>query len=45
MAAARIYYRVRLDGPSIPAEADRNPEPLSAVIDLMIRNGTNWNRR
>jgi imidazolonepropionase-like amidohydrolase len=25
------------------AEADRNPEKLSAVIDLMIRNGTNWN--
>ena len=25
------------------SEADRNPEKLSAVIDLMIRNGTNWN--
>jgi imidazolonepropionase-like amidohydrolase len=24
------------------AEADRNPEKLSAVLDLMIRNGTNW---
>ncbi len=24
-------------------EADRNPERVSAVIDLMIRNGTNWN--
>jgi imidazolonepropionase-like amidohydrolase len=24
------------------SEADRNPEKLSAVIDLMIRNGTNW---
>ena len=23
-------------------EADRNPEKLSAVMDLMIRNGTNW---
>ena len=23
-------------------EADRNPEKLSAVIDLMIKNGTNW---
>ncbi|HSA57205.1 MAG TPA: amidohydrolase family protein [Gemmatimonadaceae bacterium] len=25
------------------SEADRNPEKLSEVIDLMIRNGTNWN--
>jgi imidazolonepropionase-like amidohydrolase len=25
------------------SEADRNPDKLSAVIDLMIRNGTNWN--
>ncbi len=25
------------------SEADRHPEQLSAVIDLMIRNGTNWN--
>ena len=25
------------------SEADRNPEKLSAVINLMIRNGTNWN--
>lgn len=25
------------------SEADRNPEKLSDVIDLMIRNGTNWN--
>jgi len=25
------------------SEADRNPERLSAVLDLMIRNGTNWN--
>jgi imidazolonepropionase-like amidohydrolase len=25
------------------AEADKDPEKLSAVIDLMIRNGTNWN--
>ena len=24
------------------SEADRNPEKLSAVIDLMIKNGTNW---
>ena len=24
------------------AEADRNPEKLSALLDLMIRNGTNW---
>ena len=24
------------------SEADKNPEKLSAVIDLMIRNGTNW---
>ncbi|MGQ0646870.1 MAG: amidohydrolase family protein, partial [Gemmatimonadaceae bacterium] len=24
-------------------EADKNPEKLSAVIDQMIRNGTNWN--
>ena len=24
------------------SEADRNPERLSEVIDLMIRNGTNW---
>src|ERR1043166_390927 len=24
------------------SEADRNPEKLSGVIDLMIRNGTNW---
>ncbi|MBV6522569.1 MAG: hypothetical protein MNPFHGCM_02717 [Gemmatimonadaceae bacterium] len=24
------------------SEAERNPEKLSAVIDLMIRNGTNW---
>lgn len=24
------------------SEADRNPEKLSAVLDLMIRNGTNW---
>ena len=24
-------------------EADKNPERLSAVIDLMIKNGTNWN--
>jgi imidazolonepropionase-like amidohydrolase len=24
------------------SEADKNPERLSAVIDLMIRNGTNW---
>lgn len=23
-------------------EADRNPDRLSAVIDVMIRNGTNW---
>jgi len=25
------------------AEADRHPERLDAVIDLMVRNGTNWN--
>ena len=25
------------------SEADRNPEKLSAVLDLMIKNGTNWN--
>jgi hypothetical protein len=25
------------------SEADKQPERLSAVIDLMIRNGTNWN--
>ncbi|MGH7561064.1 MAG: amidohydrolase family protein [Gemmatimonadales bacterium] len=25
------------------SEADRQPERLSAVIDLLIRNGTNWN--
>jgi imidazolonepropionase-like amidohydrolase len=25
------------------SEADRNPEKLSAVIDAMIHNGTNWN--
>ena len=25
------------------SEADKDPEKLSAVIDLMIRNGTNWN--
>jgi imidazolonepropionase-like amidohydrolase len=25
------------------SEADRNPEKLSAVIDQMIKNGTNWN--
>lgn len=25
------------------SQADREPERLSAVIDLMIRNGTNWN--
>lgn len=25
------------------SEADKNPEKLSAVIDLMIKNGTNWN--
>jgi imidazolonepropionase-like amidohydrolase len=25
------------------SEADKNPEKLSAVIDLMIQNGTNWN--
>ena len=25
------------------SEADRQPEKLSAVIDLMIKNGTNWN--
>jgi imidazolonepropionase-like amidohydrolase len=25
------------------AEADKNPEKLSAVIDLLIKNGTNWN--
>jgi len=24
------------------SEADKNPEKLSAVIDLMIKNGTNW---
>ena len=24
------------------SEADRNPEKLSGVIDLMIKNGTNW---
>ena len=24
-------------------EADKHPERLSAVIDLMIKNGTNWN--
>jgi hypothetical protein len=24
------------------SEADKNPERLSAVIDLMIKNGTNW---
>lgn len=24
------------------SEADKNPDKLSAVIDLMIRNGTNW---
>jgi hypothetical protein len=24
------------------SEADRNPEKLSAVIDLLIKNGTNW---
>jgi imidazolonepropionase-like amidohydrolase len=25
------------------AEADRNPDRLSAVIDLLVKNGTNWN--
>ncbi len=25
------------------SEADKNPEKLNAVIDLMIKNGTNWN--
>ena len=25
------------------SEADKNPEKLSDVIDLMIKNGTNWN--
>ncbi len=25
------------------SEADRHPERLQAVIDLMIKNGTNWN--
>ena len=25
------------------SEADRHPEKLSEVLDLMIRNGTNWN--
>jgi hypothetical protein len=25
------------------SEADKNPEKLSAVIDKMIKNGTNWN--
>jgi imidazolonepropionase-like amidohydrolase len=25
------------------SEADKNPEKLSAVIDLLIKNGTNWN--
>ena len=25
------------------AEADRDPERLSEVIDLLVRNGTNWN--
>ena len=24
------------------SEADKNPERLSAVIDLMVKNGTNW---
>lgn len=24
------------------SEADKNPEKLSAVIDLMVKNGTNW---
>ena len=24
------------------SEADKNPDKLSAVLDLMIRNGTNW---
>ena len=26
-----------------PAQADKQPEKLSEIIDLMIRNGTNWN--
>ncbi len=25
------------------AEADRNPDRLSGVIDLLVKNGTNWN--
>ncbi len=25
------------------AEADRHPDRLEAVLDLMVRNGTNWN--